>query len=131
MNTEFKKEFFGYNFGDVEIKIKYSKDAFNIKFKQYQEDLEALTEENKKLNLEASKLREEIKIQQDFNLKIEKNLRISYEKTYQQLYDIKIKLHKSVAEKNETLRALQSKNQDINNSINRLLLKLDNILSAG
>ena len=131
MNTEFKKEFFGYNFGDVETKIKYSKDAFNIKFKQYQEDLEALTEENKKLNLEASKLREEIKIQQDFNMKIEKNLRISYEKTYQQLYDIKIKLHKSVEEKNETLRALQSKNQDINNSINRLLLKLDNILSAG
>ena len=131
MNTEFKKEFFGYNSGDVEIKIKYSKDAFNIKFKQYQEDLEALIEENKKLNLEASKLREEMKIQQDFNLKIEKNLRVSYEKTYQQLYDIKIKLYKSVEEKNKTLQALQNKNQDINNSINKLLLKLDNILSAG
>lgn len=130
MNTEFKKEFLGYNSGDVDIKIKYLKDAFNIKIKQYQEDLTALTLENEKLNLEAVKLRGEMKIQEDFNTKIEKLLRKSYEKTYLELYEIKIELDKNVEEKNKNLVVLQNKNQDINNSINKLLAKLDNILSS-
>jgi len=130
MNTEFKKEFLGYNSGDVDIKIKYLKDGFNIKIKQYQEDLTALTLENEKLNLEAVKLRGEMKIQEEFNTKIEKLLRKSYEKTYLELYEIKIELDKNVEEKNKNLVVLQNKNQDINNSINKLLSKLDNILSS-
>lgn len=130
MNTEFKKEFFGYNVEDVELKTKYSKDGFNRKFIEYQEDLTALKAENEKLNREAAKLRVEIKIQQEFNAKIEKLLRTSYEKTYQEVYETKTKLDRNVQEKNVELESLQNKNQDINNSINKLLAKLENILGV-
>jgi len=130
MGMEFKKVLFGYNVEDVELKIKYTKDDFNRKYKECQDDFNALKSENEKLNQEASGLTEELEIQQGFNAKIERMLRNSYEKTSQDLYDAKTKLDSNIDEKSMELESLQNKNKDINNSLNKILDKLENILSG-
>ena len=130
MDMEFKKVLFGYNVEDVELKIKYTKDDFNRKYKECQDDFNALKSENEKLNQEASGLTEELEIQQGFNAKIERMLRNSYEKTSQDLYDAKTKLDSNIDEKSMELESLQNKNKDINNSLNKILDKLENILSG-
>jgi hypothetical protein len=130
MGMEFKKVLFGYNVEDVELKIKYTKDDFNRKYKECQDDFNALKSENEKLNQESSGLTEELEIQQGFNAKIERMLRNSYEKTSQDLYDAKTKLDSNIDEKSMELESLHNKNKDINNSLNKILDKLENILSG-
>lgn len=127
MGGQFKKVLFGYNITDVDMKIKLSKVDFDKRYNELIENYDALTAENARLHEELGKLQNEQFVYDQYNEEIEKILRHAYEKASQEVYNTKVKLNESINGKETELENLRNKNRDINNSINKLLSKLDNI----
>lgn len=127
MSGQFKKVLFGYDTADVDMRIKLSKVDFDKRYSDLEEKLSEITAENARLNEELNKLMNEQEVYDEYNDEIEKILRHAYEKASIEVYNTRVSLKDTLNEKETELESLQSKNQDINNSINKLLSKLDNI----
>ncbi len=127
MSGQFKKVLFGYDTADVDMRIKLSKVDFDKRYSDLEEKLSEITAENARLNEELNKLMNEQEVYDEYNDEIEKILRHAYEKASIEVYNTRVSLKDTLNEKETELESLQNKNQDINNSINKLLSKLDNI----
>lgn len=129
MSRLFKKGLFGYNTSDVDIKIRDSKADFDHRYKELEENFTAAKIENDRLNEELKILREEQNAYNEYNQELELVLRHAYENASLEVYHTRERLAQEIDEKAMELENLQNKNQDINNSINKLLDKLQSIVS--
>ncbi|MGE5628349.1 MAG: hypothetical protein ACM3X7_09555 [Solirubrobacterales bacterium] len=127
MSGLFKKALFGYNTSEVDMKIKLSRIDFDKTKVELEDSIAAAMSENNRLIEEHKRLLEEKSLFDEYNKEIEIILRHCYEKASIEVYNTKKTIEKELCSKREELENLENKNQDINNSINKLLDKLHGI----
>lgn len=127
MSGLFKKALLGYNTSEVDIKIKLSNLDFDNRKIELEENIAAAMLENDRLNEEYKRLLEDKSLFDEYNKEIEIILRHSYENASIEVYNTKKSIEQELSLKTEELENLENKNQDINNSISKLLDKLHGI----
>ncbi|MHC1719623.1 MAG: hypothetical protein AB9844_02840 [Clostridiaceae bacterium] len=129
MGMEFKKVMFGYNTDEVDNKISAIETEIARNIESAEAMLKSTLEENKALLEELDRLNEEKVKFDEFNQKVGNILREAFVSASEEVYNFKTQVDMNINTKIQKLDSLQVKNGEINDSIDRLLAKLDNIES--
>jgi len=129
MGMEFKKVMFGYNTDEVDNKISSIEAEIAKNIEAAEAMLKNTLEENRALLEELDRLDGEKVKFDEFNQKIGNILREAFVSASEEVYNFKSQVDMNIDAKIRKLEALQVKNGEINDSIDRLLAKLDNIES--
>jgi len=127
MGMEFKKVMFGYNTDEVDNKISAVEAEIAKNIEAAEAMLKNTLEENKTLLEELDRLNEGKDRFDEFNQNMGDILREAFVSASEEVFNFKTQVDMNIDTKFRKLEALQIKNGEINDSIERLLAKLDNI----
>ena len=127
MGMEFKKVMFGYNTDEVDNKISAVEAEIAKNIEAAEAMLKNALEENKTLLEELDRLNEGKAKFDEFNQKMGDILREAFVSASEEVFNFKTRVDMNIDAKVSKLETLQIKNGEINDSIDRLLAKLDNI----
>jgi len=123
----FKRVMFGYNISEVEKKIKAAEAEIAAKQELAESRLAQAMAENREL-MEKLKELYALKAETDeFDMRIGKILMESFIQSSEEVYNFKTQADHNINLKYDRLDTLKEKNNDINESIDKLLVKLGNI----
>jgi DNA repair exonuclease SbcCD ATPase subunit len=127
---EFKKVMFGYNVSEVEKKIKEVEAEIAAKQEQAESARVQAAADNREL-MEQLKALYTDKVEADeFDQRIGNILRKAFVASSEEVFSFKNQANQNINSKYDRLESLKEKNYDVNESIDKLLIKLVNIANG-
>jgi len=123
----FSKAMFGYNTTEVENRIKAIEADNAAKKEQAEKALEQAVAENRELMEKLKALYAEKAKAEEFDRSIGDVLREAFIASSEEVFNARTQANQNIDSKYDRLETLKEKNNDINESIDKLLIKLGNV----
>lgn len=123
----FSKAMFGYNTTEVEKRIKAIEADNAAKKEQADKALEQAVAENRELMEKLKALYTEKAKAEEFDRSIGDVLREAFIASSEEVFSARAQANQNIDSKYDRLETLKEKNNDINESIDKLLIKLGNV----
>jgi copper chaperone CopZ len=127
---EFKKAMFGYNVSEVENKIKAVEAEIAAKRETAESTRAQAAETNRELMEQLKALYADKAKADEVDLKIGNILREAFMASSEEVFNFKKQANQNIDSKYDRLESLKEKNFDINESVDKLLVKLENIANS-
>jgi copper chaperone CopZ len=128
--VEFKKVMFGYDVSEVENKIKAVEAEIAAKRETAESARDQAAETNRELMEQLKALYSEKAEADEFDLKLGNILREAFMGSSEEVFNFKNQANQNIDSKYGRLESLKEKNFDINESIDKLLVKLENLANG-
>lgn len=127
---EFKKVMFGYNVSEVENRIRAAESENAAKKELAEKELAQAAAVNRELMEQLKALYAEKAEADEFDARIGDILREAFVSCSEEVFNFKNQASQNINSKYDRLESLKEKNNEVNESIDKLLIKLVNIANG-